>query len=192
MVAEQENKSILIQAVNHMPNDKLQIKKLYALSSENRKFSFSLPLKHKIKIVKRDYEVKLKADEKYGTYILWKNRKYPVEIVRSSQNKYEILFNDISYTFTVETPFSLQRMKVLNSNRGKIEKEIIKAPMPGKIIDVLVREGSTVVRGEPLVILEAMKMQNEILSPVNGLIAKVLAKPNTNVMKDDLLIEIKL
>jgi len=175
-----------------MANDKLQIKKLYALSSENKKFSFSLPLKQTIRIGKRDYEVKLKADEKYGTYILWKNRKYPVEIIRSSQNKYEILFNDISYTFTVETPFSLQRMKVLNSKRGKIEREIIKAPMPGKIIDVLVREGSTVVRGEPVVILEAMKMQNEILSPVNGTIIKVAAKPNTNVMKDDLLVEIKL
>ena len=175
-----------------MANKKLQIKKLYALSSENRKFSFTLPLKHSIRIGKRDYEVKLKADEKYGTYILWKNRKYPVEIIRSSQNKYEILFNDISYTFTVETPFSLQRMKVLISKRGKIEKEIIKAPMPGRIIDVMVREGSTVVKGEPLVILEAMKMQNEIISPVNGTIVKLMAKPNTNVMKDDLLVEIKL
>src|SRR5664279_3449751 len=175
-----------------MANDKIRIKKLYALSSENRKFSFSLPLKHSIKIGKRDYEVKLKSDEKFGTYVLWKNRKYPVEILRSSQNKYEILFNDISYTFTVETPFSLQRMKVLNTTLGKSEKEIIKAPMPGKIIDVLVREGSTVLRGEPLVILEAMKMQNEIISPVNGTIIKVVAKPNTNVMKDDLLVEIKL
>lgn len=175
-----------------MANEKLQIKKLYALSSENRKFSFTLPLKHSIRIGKRDYEVKLKADEKYGTYILWKNRKYPVEIIRSSQNKYEILFNDISYTFTVETPFSLQRMKVLISKRGKIDKEIIKAPMPGRIIDVMVREGSTVVKGEPLVILEAMKMQNEIISPVNGTIVKLMAKPNTNVMKDDLLVEIKL
>ncbi len=175
-----------------MVNDKFHIKKLYALSSENRKFSFSLPLKQTIRIGKRDYDVKLKADEKYGTYILWKNRKYPVEIIRSRQNKYEILFNDISYTFTVETPFSLKRMKVLNSKRGKVEKEFIKAPMPGKIIDVLVREGSSVLRGEPVVILEAMKMQNEILSPVNGLIVKVTARTNTNVMKDDLLVEIKL
>jgi len=175
-----------------MANDKLQIKKLYALSSENRKFSFSMPLKQTIRIGKRDYEVKLKADEKYGTYILWKNRKYPVEIVSSRQNKYEILFNDISYTFTVETPFSLQRMKVLNSKKGKAEKEFIKAPMPGKIIDVLVREGVSVLRGEPLLILEAMKMQNEIISPVNGTIVKVMARSNTNVMKDDLLVEIKL
>ena len=175
-----------------MANEKPDMKKLYALSSENKKFSFSLPLKHTIRIGKRDYEVQLKADEKYGTYILWKNRKYPVEIVRSSQNKYEILFNDISYTFTVETPFSLQRKKVLDGKKGKIEREFIKAPMPGKIIDVLVREGATVVKGEPLVILEAMKMQNELISPVNGTIEKVFAKPNTNVMKDDLLIEIKL
>ena len=164
-------------------NDKLRIKKLYTLSSENRKFSFSLPLKNKIRIGKRDYIVQLKADEKYGTYILWKNRKYPVEIVRSRQNKYEILFNDISYIFTVETPFSMKRMKVLNSGRGKNEKESLKAPMPGKIIDVLVREGSNVLRGEPLLILEAMKMQNEIQSPVNGQIIRVLAKPNSNVMK---------
>lgn len=175
-----------------MPNDKLQIKKLYALSSENRKFSFSLPLKQSIKIGKRSYEVQLKNDEKYGTYILWKNRKYPVEIVSSRQNKYEILFNDISYTFTVETPFSLKRMKVIHKGKGKAEKEYIKAPMPGKIIDVLVREGSQVLRGESVVILEAMKMQNEILSPVNGHIIKVSARPNTNVMKDDLLIEIKV
>ena len=175
-----------------MANDKLQIKKLHALSSENRKFTFSLPLKQSIRIGKRDYEVKIKSDEKLGTYILWKNRKYPVEIVRSRQNKYEILFNDISYIFTVETPFSLQRKKVLNATRGKLEKEVLKAPMPGKIIDVLVREGATVLRGEPVVILEAMKMQNEIISPVNGTIVKVHAKPNTNVMKDDLLVEIKL
>ncbi|MGA1976487.1 MAG: acetyl-CoA carboxylase biotin carboxyl carrier protein subunit [Bacteroidales bacterium] len=173
-------------------NENLRIKKLYALSSENRKFTFSVPLKNRIRIGKRDYIVRLKSDDKYGTYILWKNRKYPVEIVRSRQNKYEILFNDISYTFTVETPFSLQRMKVLNSVIGKAEQEFLKAPMPGKIIDVLVREGTNVLRGEPVVILEAMKMQNEIQSPVNGKVIKVLARPNASVMKDDLLVEIKV
>jgi biotin carboxyl carrier protein len=173
-------------------NDKPRINKLYTLSSEKKKFRFSLPLKNKIKIGRRVYEVQLKSDDKYGTYVLWKNRKYPVEIVRSRQNRYEILFNDISYTFTVETPFSLQRMKVLNSVRTRADKEIVKAPMPGKIIDVAVREGSSVLRGEAVVILEAMKMQNEIQSPVNGTVIKVHTKPGTNVMKDDVLVEIKV
>jgi biotin carboxyl carrier protein len=175
-----------------MSKEKFSIKKLYALSSENKRFCFPQPLKHSIRIRNREYEVKLKTDDKFGTYILWKNRKYPVEVVRSRQNKYEILFNDISYTFTVETPFSMQRMKILNSSRGKADKELLKAPMPGKIIDVLVREGASVLRGEPLVILEAMKMQNEIQSPVNGKVLKVNARPNTNAMKDDVLVEIQI
>jgi biotin carboxyl carrier protein len=174
-----------------MENDKNNIKKLHALSSENKQFNFSLPLKQHIRIGKQDYEVKLKADEKLGTYILWKNRKYPVEIVKSRQNRYEILFNDISYSFTVETPFSLQRMKVLQSSIEKTKTEIIKAPMPGKIIDVLAREGEWIQRGEPVVVLEAMKMQNVILSTIDGTITRIAVKPNSNVMKDDLIAEIK-
>ena len=82
-------------------------------------------------------------------------------------------------------------MKVLNSKKNKADNEYVKAPMPGKIIDVLVREGTSVLRGEPLVILEAMKMQNEIISPVSGTVVKVSALQNSNVMKDDLLVEIK-
>lgn len=64
--------------------------------------------------------------------------------------------------------------------------------MPGKIIEVLVREGSDVQRGEAVLILEAMKMQNEIHSPVEGVITAVNVKPNFNVMKDDVMIEIKV
>jgi len=48
------------------------------------------------------------------------------------------------------------------------------------------------LRGEPLVILEAMKMQNEILSPVNGKVIMSAQKAGVNVMKDDVLIEIKI
>jgi biotin carboxyl carrier protein len=174
-----------------MENDKSNIKKLHALSSENKQFNFFLLLKQHIRIGKRDYEVKLKADEKLGSYILWKNRKYPVEIVRWRQNRYEILFNDISYSFTVETPFSLQRMKVLQSSKEKTKTEIIKAPMPGKIIELLAREGALIQRGEPVVVLEAMKMQNVILSTINGTVTRIAVKPNSNVMKDDVLAEIK-
>lgn len=81
---------------------------------------------------------------------------------------------------------------MINSRKGKTEQETVTAPMPGKIIDVMVREGSLVLRGEPIVILEAMKMQNEIQSPVNGRVLKVLARTGTNVMKDDILAEIKV
>jgi biotin carboxyl carrier protein len=173
-----------------MKPDKPTIKKLYALSGEGHKFSFSLPLKNVIKVNGREYNVELREDERYGIHVLWKNRRYPVEIVRTKQNRYEILFNDISHSFTVETPISMQRRKVLGTGRGKRQVLTVRAPMPGKIIDVLARENAEVIRGEALVILEAMKMQNEIQSVVTGTVTRVGVKPGQNVMKDDILAEI--
>jgi len=173
-----------------MTADKPEIKKLHALTQEGKKYSFNLPLKNSVKIGKREYTIELREDEKHGVHVLWKNRRYPVEIVRTKQNRYEILFNDISYTFTVETPFSLQRKKVLNNTKGKSDKLVIKAPMPGKIIEVIARENAEVSRGEAIVILEAMKMQNEIQSVVTGTITRIGVKPGQNVMKDDILAEI--
>jgi biotin carboxyl carrier protein len=173
-----------------MTPERPAIKKLYALSNEGQKYVFSLPLKNVIRVNGRDYTIELREDEKYGVHILWKNRRYPVEIVRTKQNRYEILFNDISHTFTVETPVSMQRKKVLRTGKTGKTTLVVSAPMPGKIIDVLVREGAEVVRGEALVILEAMKMQNEIQSVVSGTVTRIGVKAGQNVMKDDVLAEI--
>lgn len=166
-------------------------KKLYALSS-SKKHSFKLPLSEKITIGSHEYIINIKEDDKYGTYVYWKNRRYPVDIIQNRQNKYDILFNDISYSFTIETPFSLQRKKFLEKGKGKNEKENILAPMPGKIVDVLVKEGDDISVGEPILILEAMKMQNEIKSSVTGKVVAVNVRANTNVNKDDIMVEIKI
>ena len=63
--------------------------------------------------------------------------------------------------------------------------------MPGKIIEFLVEEDQEVKEGDPLLILEAMKMQNEILSTSTGKIKNIFFNPNDTVMKDDILIEVE-
>ena len=116
---------------------------------------------------------------------------YPVEIVSHHQNEYELLVNGISYTLSVETPFSLQRRKMLNSQAGESTTIRLKAPMPGKILEVMVKTGDTVKAGDTLVILEAMKMQNAILASTKGIIKKVLVKEGDTTSKSDLLIELE-
>lgn len=54
--------------------------------------------------------------------------------------------------------------------------EKINAPMPGTILDIKVANGSTVKRGDILMILEAMKMENEIISPVDGTVTVITTK----------------
>ena len=67
----------------------------------------------------------------------------------------------------------------------------VKPPMPGKIVTVAVNEGDEVKAGQVLVILEAMKMQNEIVAPSAGVVKKISVKPGQNVEGKDVLIELE-
>ncbi len=67
----------------------------------------------------------------------------------------------------------------------------ITAPMPGTIFEMKVKEGDAVVTGEVVLVLEAMKMENEIFSPTNGVIKSVMVKTGGLVNAGDILIEIE-
>ena len=63
--------------------------------------------------------------------------------------------------------------------------EIVKAPMPGVILDIKVAVGQRVSKGDVLIILEAMKMENEIAAPIDGTIAQIAAAKGTQVKTGD-------
>jgi len=171
-------------------NSKAKLTKLIALSSTQNEYTFSNPLEKTVKYKGEKLPVKLYEDPNGFSYILWKNKKYPLEIIEKKQNKYTVMLNGVWHSFTVETPFSLKRKKFLEAQEGVSATVTIEAPMPGKIVEVLVEEGSEIKTGEPVIILEAMKMQNEIASPIDGTIKKIMVRKNDSVMKEDLLIEI--
>ena len=64
----------------------------------------------------------------------------------------------------------------------------VKAPMPGNILDVKVKAGASVKAGDVLVILEAMKMENEILAPQDGTVASVNVNKGDTVNSGDVLV----
>ncbi len=68
----------------------------------------------------------------------------------------------------------------------------IATPMPGKIVAVNVREGDAVEPKQPLLVLESMKMQNDVVSPVSGRVVKIHHAVGENVEFGDLLVEIEL
>lgn len=67
----------------------------------------------------------------------------------------------------------------------------LKAPMPGKILEILVKEGDAVVKDQPLIILEAMKMENELKSPIDGTIIKIEAETGQSLEKNSPILEIE-
>jgi len=64
----------------------------------------------------------------------------------------------------------------------------VKSPLPGSVIKVLVAEGQAVKKGDTLLTLESMKMENAIMAEQDGTVKQIAVTPGQNVMQDDLLI----
>ena len=82
-------------------------------------------------------------------------------------------------------PRSLQSRRAATGDE-KGPKKLV-APMPGRIVRVLVEEKSEVEAGQGIVVVEAMKMQNEIKSPKKGTVQKLVAAEGANVNAGDVL-----
>ncbi|MBV8858494.1 MAG: biotin/lipoyl-binding protein [Acidobacteria bacterium] len=67
----------------------------------------------------------------------------------------------------------------------------VKAPMPGKVVRVMVEAGQAVESGQGLVVVEAMKMQNELKSPKSGTVAELRAEPGATVNSGDVLVVVE-
>jgi len=169
-----------------------QDKKLIAVNKEsNKEYTFVFGNDGKIEYDSTVISPKLEFTDDGFTFMSIGDVSYPVEILSNHQNEYELLINGVGYSFSVETPFSLQRKKLLTSQVSESTTIRLKAPMPGKILDVMVKTGDSVKAGDTLLILEAMKMQNAILASTKGIIKKVLVKKGDTTSKSDLLIELE-
>ncbi len=87
---------------------------------------------------------------------------------------------------TVEVQDLNQRVARPRSGDGRV-----KAPIPGLISRILVEPGATVSAGQPLVILEAMKMENEIRAPFEGVVQTVSVTVGQTVLRNTVLAEVK-
>ncbi len=162
-----------------------------AVTPGDDKYVVRNPFSEDLRINGHKKEIKIFENEEGFTFIEFNNKKYLAEITDKSQNKYTVLLNGVSYSFTIESPISYRRRKYLDKYKQHNKIEIVTAPMPGKIIELLVEESSHVKEGEAILILEAMKMQNEIIAQVTGKIRKISVKAGDSVTKDDILMEIE-
>ena len=111
---------------------------------------------------------------------------YPGE----AEMDWEVLLKGRHYTVTVED----ERAKGLKATAGKNEMETgefhLKAPMPGLVVSVSVEEGQEIQKGHVMMILESMKMQNELKAPRNGIVGRVRIKPGESVEQRQVLLSI--
>ena len=81
----------------------------------------------------------------------------------------------------------LERLGMSNAAAAKVNE--LKAPMPGLIVDIRVQPGQAVQKGDPLLVLEAMKMENILKAPADGTVASLKVNLRDNVQKGQVLVQ---
>src|SRR5580700_7327866 len=133
-----------------------------------------------------DHEVKIDAvlTRRDVLSVLIDGKAYEVKREQTAADTH-LWVGSVRYLAELRDPRSLRGRKGAGAD-DKGPKKVL-APMPGKVVRLLVDQGQTVEAGQSILVVEAMKMQNEIKSPKKGTLQKILATEGANVNAGDVL-----
>ena len=124
-------------------------------------------------------------------HIIKNHKSYNAEVVshNAAEKSFKIKINQTVYDVLVKDRYD-ELLHQLGMDKALANKfSNIKAPMPGLVLNILVGEGADVKKGDALLVLEAMKMENILKSPADGIVKKVSVKKGMAVEKNQVLIE---
>lgn len=117
-----------------------------------------------------------------------KDKEYSIAI-REDKEKTDILVDGKKYSFQKNQQVKTEETKEKKNNIFESEKiKEIKTPLSGIISEIFVKQGEEIKFGQKLIILSAMKMENDILSETRGVIKKVLVTKDQKVKEGEILI----
>ncbi|WP_420582184.1 biotin/lipoyl-containing protein [Reichenbachiella sp.] len=134
----------------------------------------------------------LAASGNKDLHFLVNNRSYQTKVISvdKAEKTVQVKVNNTPYTVSVKDNLDLLLAKLGMESAGQAGAKDVKAPMPGLILDVLVSEGQEVKKGDHLLILEAMKMENVIKCPADGVVTGLHAEKGESVEKGKILLSL--
>lgn len=124
-------------------------------------------------------------------HLLYQDRSYSAELMEADYATKTVVLklNGQRLELQAKDRFDLLLDKLGMSTAASTKVNELKAPMPGLIVDIRVAVGQTVQKGEPLLVLEAMKMENILKAPGEGTVAAIKVALRDNVTKGQVLIQ---
>lgn len=150
------------------------------------------PNTNKLVIDEKFYEIENLKSLAPGAYAVKVNGKiYNFEVKPTGNETFQIFIDGYSFeTEVLDQTILMLRSFAKSRDEGVSGQFKLRAPMPGLVVKVLTSEGENVNKGDKLVIIEAMKMENALSTPISGIVQKVFVQEGQTVEKDAILVEI--
>jgi biotin carboxyl carrier protein len=163
----------------------------YITTIDNKEFEIEIVDQNHVRIGERLLQVDFESVSGQPVFSLILDGKSYETFVYQGEDDWQVLLHGRQYQVSVED----EREKRLKAAAGGGVAEggefHLKAPMPGLVVAVYVEEGQTVKKGQVILILESMKMQNELKAPKDGVMGRIRVKAGESVEQKQTLLSIQ-
>ncbi len=159
-------------------------------SSNAHSFEYELKQNGEEQIILKDgraaqFDLQALGNGRYA--LLIGNRSYLVHMVKQN-DMYHVHVGGAYFAITVEDERTRKLKEMVQQSASGPKEQVIKTPIPGLVLKVEVEKGQSVAKGDPLLVLEAMKMENVIKAPCACTVAEIAVEPQQTVQQDQKLL----
>ena len=162
----------------------------YVTSIDGHEYTVDVIDEHHVSVDGFMYDVDFMPVGDQPVYSLIVNGTSVEAHVYPNEDTWQVLFHGALFTVSVEDEREKRLRAALAGRVAEHEDFHLKAPMPGMVISIPVQDGQAIMKGDVLVVLESMKMQNELRSPRDGKVTRLRVKVGDRVEQKDTLLSV--
>ena len=162
----------------------------YITTVEDRQFLIEIIDEKHISVDGKVYEVDFESVSGQPVYSLIVDGKSHESYVAPGDHDWQVLIRGRLYPVIVEDEREKRLRNAAGGGVAETGEFHLRAPMPGLVVAILVTEGQAIKKGQVLLILESMKMQNELKSPRDGTVGRVRVKAGETVEQKQTLLSV--
>lgn len=162
----------------------------YITTVEGKEYSVEVIDEKHVIVNGKLYEVDFEAVSGQPVYSLILDGKSHESYIARGDENWEVLLRGRLYPVTVEDEREKRLRAAAGGGVAESGEFILKAPMPGLVVAVPVSEGQEVKKGQVILILESMKMQNELKAPRDGIVQRIKVKAGESVEQKQTLLSV--
>ncbi len=162
----------------------------YIATVEGKEFEVDIVDDKHITVNGKTYQIDFESVSGQPVYSLIADGRSHESYIARGDDNWQVLLRGRLYPVTVEDEREKRLRAAAGGSVAESGEYLLKAPMPGLVVAVPVEDGQEIKKGQVLLILESMKMQNELKSPRDGRVSRIKVKPGESVEQKQTLLSV--